>query len=589
MNDRRYPWVVLAIVLAGTYLVVLDTMVLGVALASIAEDLHAADSVGIDWIITSYLIAVGCVQPATAWLADRFGRKQVYLAALAAFTVSSLLAGIAPNLELLIVARILQGLGGGAMMPVGMAMVWDQFPPHKRGMAMGIHGMAVMAAPAFGPVFGGYVVESVSWRWLFLVNLPIGAVAMVLAWWKLRSEAPAGSQRLDLRGWALASVAVIVIVLGFREAVSWGVVSAGTAVVAVAGIALLTLAIRWFRRVEHPLLELGMFSVPTFRRVMVMNSLMTASMYARVAYLPTEMQLVQGHSAQHVGVLFMFGAFGIASMMPVGGWLADRIGPRWPVVGGQVVVAASLVALANITAGTTDLEMVAILVGGGLGIGLSASAPTVAGMNALPPRWIGQASTMNSLTRQVAGAISTSVLAAVLVGQIGAVVPPDAASRPDEVLDAYGLMFYVALGAVVLTVLLATRLPSGRPDAAAGHAVGGEQQDVGAVAGPGGDEHAGGVVVVGGIEAAVHDDAPAGAGLLVELVDLEGHTGAGAVAPLGPVAGAHDDAPEVHGVVDREDLDAPADGEDEATDPVVAQEGPALLGRDDLDVREGVE
>ena len=458
-SDTRYPWVVMGIVLARTYLVVLDTTVLGVALASIAEDLHAEDSIGIDWVITSYLIAVGIVQPASAWLADRFGRRQVYLAALLAFTVSSVLAGLAPNLPLLVAARLLQGLGGGAMMPVGMAMVWDQFPPHRRGVAMGIHGVAVMAAPAFGPVFGGYVVTSLSWRLLFLVNLPIGAVALALAWFLLRDDGPREQRRLDGRGWALVSFAVLVIVVGSREAGGWGWTSPRALLVIAVAVVTVAAAIRWLRRVHHPLLELEMFSVPIFSLVTVVNCLMTAAMYARVAFLPTELQLVRGMTAQRVGVLFMFGALAIAATMPLGGWLADRIGARVPVVLGQLAVAVSLWELAHLSPADSEAHLLAILVGGGLGIGLSVSAPQVVGINALPPRLIAQASTVNSLTRQVAGAISTSILAAMLVARIGAVAPPDAAQRVGEVQSAYNDMFLVAFGATVLIVVLGCFLP----------------------------------------------------------------------------------------------------------------------------------
>ena len=458
-SDARYPWVVMAIVLCGTYLVVLDTTVLGVALATIADDLHAAESVGIDWVITSYLIAVGIVQPASAWLADRFGRKQVYMGALLAFTLASLLAGIAPNLELLIGARLLQGLGGGLMMPVGMTMVWDQFPPHRRGMAMGIHGVAIMAAPAFGPVFGGYVVTSLSWRLLFLVNLPIGLAAFALAWRLLREDGQRADRRLDVRGWLLVSATVLVVVIGTREAGGWGWTSSASLAVAAVAVLLGAAAIRWLRRVAHPLIELEMFGVPAFRLVTIMNCLMTASMYARVAFLPTELQVVRGMTAQRVGFLFMLGALAIAATMPIGGWLADRIGARGPVFLGQLAVAVSLWALSNLTPGASEAELLLILVGGGLGVGLSVSAPQVVGMNALPPRLIGQASTMNSLSRQVAGAISTSVLAAVIVSGVGAVAPPDAASRVGEVQAAYNDMFFVAFLVSLVTVLMALRLP----------------------------------------------------------------------------------------------------------------------------------
>ena len=461
----------MGIVVTGTYLVVLDATVLGVALASISDDLHAERSVGIDWVITSYLVAVGVVQPATAWLAARVGRKQVFIGALAAFTFASLLAGIAPNLPLLLVARVLQGAGGGAMMPVGMAMVWDQFPPARRGMAMSIHSLASMAAPAFGPVLGGWFVTSLSWRYLFLINLPIGAVALVLAWRWLHVPHERQEQRLDWTGWGLTSAAVVAIVLGSREASTLGWMSGPALALVAAAVLLVVAAIWWLRRVEHPLLDLRLFSVRTYSLTTVIIGLMSVPMYARVAFLPTELQLTRGMSAQRVGVLFMFGALAIAAAMPVGGWLIDRIGGRWPVVVGQAVVAVSLWELAHLTPDVSEARLVAILVGGGFGIGLAVTAPQVVGMNALPQAWVGQATTMTSVLRQLASAIATSGLAAVVIAGAGAVAPTDAASRVGEVQDAYNDMFLVAMAAAIAMAVLGLWLPSrrrGREDAA-GH------------------------------------------------------------------------------------------------------------------------
>lgn len=461
-SPDRYPWIVMGIVVTGTYLVVLDTTVLGVALATISEDLDAERSVGIDWVITSYLVAVGVVQPATAWLAARVGRKQVFMAALAAFTLSSLLAGIAPSLPVLILARVLQGAGGGAMMPVGMAMVWDQFPPERRGMAISIHTLATMAAPAFGPVLGGWFVTSLSWRYLFLVNLPIGTVALVLAWRWLHVPHERQEQRLDWTGWGLTSAAVVAIVLGSREASALGWTSGRALALVAAAVALVAAAIWWLRRVEHPLLDLRLFSVRTYSLVTVIIGLMSVPMYARVAFLPTELQLTHGMTAQRVGVLFMFGALAIAAAMPVGGWLVDRIGGRWPVVVGQALVAASLWELAQLTPDMSETRLVAILVGGGVGIGLAVTAPQVVGMNALPPAWIGQATTMTSVLRQVASAIATSGLAAVVIAGAGAVAPSDAASRVGEVQDAYNDMFLVAMAAAIAIAVLGLWLPRRR-------------------------------------------------------------------------------------------------------------------------------
>ena len=185
-DGGRYKWVAMSVIFVGTFMVILDTTIVNVALPQIGIALDDTD--GIEWVVTAYLLAVGVGLPATGWLADRFGRKQIFVTSLSIFTLASLGAALAPSLPVLVAIRVLQGLGGGAMMPVGMAMIYELFPPDRRGAALGIWGVAAMAGPAFGPVIGGYLVTEVSWHWLFLVNVPIGVGAIALAVWLLRGH-----------------------------------------------------------------------------------------------------------------------------------------------------------------------------------------------------------------------------------------------------------------------------------------------------------------------------------------------------------------------------------------------------------------
>ncbi|MEZ5350307.1 MAG: MFS transporter [Microthrixaceae bacterium] len=168
----------MGVVLFGTFMVVLDTTVVNLGLPSLQRDFDTID--GVEWVVTAYLAAVGVAQMASGWTADRFGRKRALVSALVLFTVGSILA-VSPTLELLVAARIIQGVGGGILMPVAMALIYELFGPEERGRAMGLFGIAVMAAPAIGPVLGGGLVESVGWRWLFLINVPIGIVGVPLA------------------------------------------------------------------------------------------------------------------------------------------------------------------------------------------------------------------------------------------------------------------------------------------------------------------------------------------------------------------------------------------------------------------------
>ena len=169
-----YRWVAMGVVLFGTFMVVLDTTVVNLGLPALQEDFGTVE--GIEWVVTAYLASVGVAQMLSGWSADRFGRKAMFMFSLALFTGASVLCALAPGLGVLIVARVLQGIAGGLMMPVAMAMIYELFEPHERGKALGYFGIAVMAAPAIGPVLGGSLVSSLSWRWLFLINVPIGVV-----------------------------------------------------------------------------------------------------------------------------------------------------------------------------------------------------------------------------------------------------------------------------------------------------------------------------------------------------------------------------------------------------------------------------
>lgn len=456
----RYPWIAMAVVLTGSYMVVLDTTVLGVALAQIAEDLQTSSAFGVDWVVTAYLVAVGITQPATGWMADRWGKKHLYVAALLFFTLGSGLSTVAPTLWTLIGARVVQGLGGGAMMPVGMAMIYELFPPNRRGTALGIWGVAIMAAPALGPPVGGWLVTNASWRWIFFVNLPIGALALFLAVRLLRDIGFREERPLDIRGWMLASIGIVGIVIVSRQASDWGWGSPVTLLLFAAGIAVLAWLVRRSLRHAHPIIDFRMFAVPTFSLTIALVALMIITQFARLTFLPVELQVVRGLTAQEVGLILAPGAIGVATTMPLGGWLADRIGSRVPVAVGVLVMTGSTWFIAHLRPDTPKSHLVAILVVSGVGTGLAIMPSTVAAMNALPTRFVAQAAAVRSLNQRVAAALGTAALAAFIAAQLGVVAPEslDAAGRV-EAQDVYNQVFLIATGILVAVFVLALFLP----------------------------------------------------------------------------------------------------------------------------------
>ncbi len=452
----RYPWVALSVVLIGTYMVILDSTIVNVALPQIGIALHASQ--GIEWIVTAYLLAVGVAQPATGWLADRFGRKQIFVISLALFAVGSTLVAFSPNLPVLVFFRIVQGLGGGALMPVGMAIIYELFPPHKRGTALGVWGIAAMAAPAVGPPLGGYLVTAASWRWLFLINVPIGAIGVVAAIRLLRDVGFREQRRFDAGGFGLAATGLVALLVGFSQASGWGWASPASIAVLAFGVVALAAFVVQERRVDEPLIDLRMFGYRTFNLTMIIVWLITVMQFARLVFIPLELETVRNLTALKVGLLLTPAALGVAATMPIGGRLADHVGARFPVALGSSIIAGAAWMLAHLSKTTSLSTIVAILVVQGMGTGLAMMPNTVAAMNALPSRFVAQASAVRSLNRQVAGALGTAVLATVVASRIGAVSAAGGVAV-DRAQGAYNTVFVFGFWAMVGAAGLSFFLP----------------------------------------------------------------------------------------------------------------------------------
>jgi EmrB/QacA subfamily drug resistance transporter len=449
--EERYRWLSLTVVLVGTLMVVLDTTIVNVALPAIRDDLQAGD--GIEWVVTAYLLAVAASQPATAWLADRYGRKQIFLTSLVLFTIASLCCGLAPNLGVLVVFRVIQGAGGGAMMPVGMAMVFEVFPPERRGQAIGIWGVAAMAGPAIGPTLGGYLVTSVSWHWLFLVNVPVGAVGLVLGLRILRDSGHRDDRRLDVRGLVLGAGGLAIGLLGVSQSTQWGWGSPATVVTVTTGTIMLIAFVRHELRVDAPIVELRMFRSPVFAVSIVVVAFTAAAQFTRLVFIPLQLEGLRDYTALRVGVLLIPQALATAVAMPLGGRLVDRVGARLPVTVGCSMMALATLLMGRLSVDTPIAWLLGLLCLQGFGMGLTTAPATVAGMNALAPEFVAQASAVRSLSSQVAGAVAVSVLSTLVAARMG-----DGGS-PAHDQSAYNSAFLVASALMVMALVVAFKLP----------------------------------------------------------------------------------------------------------------------------------
>jgi EmrB/QacA subfamily drug resistance transporter len=434
-SGSRNLWAALGVVMVGTVMVVLDTTIVNVALPQIADALDAGD--GIEWVVSAYLLAVAVSLPATGWIADRFGPKRVYLWSLGIFTVASVLCALSPTLPTLVGARVLQGLGGGAMMPVAMTIVLKMFPKEQHGRAMGAWGIAAMAAPAIGPTLGGWLVTSVDWHWLFLINLPIGLVALVLGLRLLPDIPGAVAGRFDVVGFLTGSIGLAALVFGLSEANRWGWTSTATVVCIGGGILLLGLMVAHELRTPSPMLDVRMFHNRTFSLTFAISGLVVAAQYARLVFLPIYLEGERGYSALDIGLMLFPAGIVSAVAMHLGGAHSDRIGPRGPIVAGTAIGASAVLCVATFGLGQPLWVLAVLLSVQGFGMGLHTAPSTVMAMNTLTDDLVSQGSAMRALSAQVSGALAIASLGAVL----GATLPADASAA--EARGAFDLLFTI--------------------------------------------------------------------------------------------------------------------------------------------------
>lgn len=449
----------MSVVLMGTFMVILDTTIVNVALPVMGRDLHGTE--GIEWVVTGYLLAVGVTQLATGWISDRFGKKATYTWSLGLFALGSLLAALAPNLPALILFRVLQGAGGGAMMPVGLAMLYEVFPPHRRGSALGIWGIAAMAAPAIGPVAGGWIATSASWRWVFAVNVPIGILGVLMAMRLLRDIGYRERRALEWKSLLLSAVGLVMLLIAFDRAPVWGWLSSGFLALTLAGLGVLIVFVRHELGSEHPLLEMRMFAEPTFSVTIGIVWLITVAQFARLVLVPIELQTVHGMSPWEAGLLLAPAAAGTALTMPLGGRITDRIGARIPVTLGAAMIATAVWLLGSVAPSTPPGRILAYLLLQGAGTGLSLMPNTVAAMNTLPARWVSRAAAVRSLNRQIAGSLGVAALSSVVVARVGTLTGSSGVT-PATLQDAYNSAFHIAFAGALAAILLALFLPGRR-------------------------------------------------------------------------------------------------------------------------------
>jgi EmrB/QacA subfamily drug resistance transporter len=448
-SDRiePYVWKIAGVVILGMIMSILDTTIVNVALHTLRSDLHSSIS-QIQWVITGYLLSLAAVIPVTGWAARRYGAKRVYMVSLVLFTGGSALCAIATSTTTLVLFRVLQGVGGGMIMPVGQLIMAQVAGPKRMGRVMGIVAMPAMLAPILGPVVGGAILQYLHWSWIFLVNVPIGAIALVLAYRMLPHTDSGHAARLDVLGLALLSSASSALVFGLSELATNSSLTAPIVVLpVVAGVVLAVLFCVHALRVEHPLLDIRLYANRVFAAASLTTFGLGAALFGAMILVPLYYQEVRHESLIATGLLTGPQGLGMLLVMPLAGRFSDRFGGGRVALAGVSLLSLATLPLAFIGSGTSIVVISLVLVLRGVGIGFSFMPAMTAAFASLRPEQLSDATPQLNVLQRIGGAIGTAVLAVVLQRATAHAHTASAAA------GAFGTAFWWSVGICVVSLI----------------------------------------------------------------------------------------------------------------------------------------
>ncbi|HUZ10928.1 MAG TPA: DHA2 family efflux MFS transporter permease subunit [Acidimicrobiales bacterium] len=465
------------VVILGSIMSLLDTTIVNVAIETLSRDFHSPLAT-IQWVTTGYLLALAIVIPLSGWLIERFGTKEMWMVSLALFTLGSVLCAAAWSSQSLIAFRVMQGLGGGMIMPIGQTILARAAGPRRMGRIMSIIGIPTLVAPILGPVIGGLIVDNLTWRWIFLVNVPIGVLALVLSQRYLAYGERQDAGRLDLRGALLLSPGLAILVYGLSEAGGGsGFGSTKVLFCLAAGAVLIGAFVIHATRVDRPLLDMHLFRDRSFSMANLTIFVFGGSLYAAMFLLPLYYQVVRGESALTAGLLMAPQGVGAMLTMPWGGRLTDRLGPRGVVPIGMAIFLLGTVGYTQIGPDSGYTFLTLALFVRGLGMGWTMMPTMSAAYASLTRALVPRATTTINIVMRVGGSFGTALVAIVLQRQIadrlprspailssgasvGGQLPAPIASR---LADSFAYSFWVVVAVTAVGLVGSLLLPKGTP------------------------------------------------------------------------------------------------------------------------------
>jgi EmrB/QacA subfamily drug resistance transporter len=476
------------VVVLGAIMSILDITVVNVALptfqtvfGSVGEPLAYSY---VAWTVTAYTLALATVIPMTGWAADRFGTKRLYLTALALFTAGSVLCAAADSINMLILFRVVQGLGGGMLMPLGMTIMTRAAGPARMGRLMAILGVPMLLGPIVGPILGGWLIDNASWHWIFLINAPIGIIAFVYAFVVLPTDSPQPSESFDFLGMLLLSPGLALFLFGVSSLPQeQGDFTAPRVWLSMLAGVLLMLAFVWHAfRPEHPLLDLRLYKNRNLTVSTITMFLFAAAFFGGLLLVPTYFQQIRGESTMAAGLLIAPQGIGAMLTMPIAGNLVDRFPVGRIVPFGIVLIAIGMFGFTQIESDTSYGLLIGLLFVMGLGMGATMMPLFTTALRTLTHHEVARGSTLLNITQQIASSVGVAVISVVLTSQLkqSDLALPAIASQQDPAIadqiggpagvaqgladaaHAFGNTYWLAFALVVLTLIPAYFLPRKR-------------------------------------------------------------------------------------------------------------------------------
>ncbi|WP_458463409.1 MDR family MFS transporter [Paenibacillus sp.] len=440
MRFRLNPKAIVSTVyVLAMFMVAMDATVLNVALRTISEELGVPPAAA-GTLNVGYLVSLAVFLPVAGWLGDRWGTKRVFLSALTLFTVSSALCATADDLGTLTFFRILQGAGGGLLTPVGMAMLFRTFPPQERAKVSRMLVLPIALAPALGPIVSGLIVDQLSWRWIFYVNLPVGIPAVIFGMLYLKEHREQGAGRLDLPGWLLSAPGLALTMYALSQGPLRGWTSPVIMGAGFAGILLLALLVVVELRAKQPLLDLRLLKHRLFRYTGLVSVCGAAGLLGMLYVFPLMYQNVLQASALETGLTTFPEALGLMIASQLVPWTYPRLGPRKLISMGLICTAVIFITLSQITVDTNPWFIRSLLFGVGIFLGQTVGAVQIAAFAQIPPASMGRASTWFTVQNRLGSAIGMALLSAVLAGVGTTTVTPTGTLEPNMLAYRLALM-----------------------------------------------------------------------------------------------------------------------------------------------------